>query len=551
MKHSRRVLPEFLRIAGRYGAGLAQRKRELIAGLGRGQLRSAGELRRLHEALCFLEAYPDDHRVRRAAQRLLRAFGNRADLRRHRDGLRGSGIAGSDTPFRFFWPTAHWISREWPGALVLERGDEDHARAILEALPQLLDSAQAEWLRSLRSPGLEVLDRLRPDGVTDADFLIGLAAAMPADEAMREAFFDRMDPRFVLRAGRGTPERTRARLPFVAPAVRPAGPDRSRPDLRREIRLAPKRVRRLSAREAAELIRVARYSMITRERDIAVFQYPDTRGSFLVDDGAGLAFAMMGIETARRALLPATFAGLTLQNGMPVGYVQLDVLGRHAEISFNTFETFRGGAAARVFARLLAASHHLFGCDQWSVEPYQLGAGNDEGIESGAWWFYRRFGFAPRDPLARRLAAREDARRAARPAYRSAPATLRALARAHLFFALDSRQAARLPRTGACLAAAVAALRRIRAPDPLHRRAKAAELAARRLGVRLNALPRPARHMLERWAGLVLALTASRRRSTRERRGLLRLVVAKARPSERDFQQLLLRHRPLRKLLDC
>ncbi|MGQ0429256.1 MAG: hypothetical protein ACT4UQ_04935 [Gammaproteobacteria bacterium] len=550
-RRDRHALAGFTRIARRYGPGLPARKRALLAALARTRLASAAQVRRLHETLCFLEAYPDEGRVRRAALRTLRAFGGRADLRRHRDKLRGSGIAGTDTPFRFFWPTAQWISGNWPGALALERDDLDHARAILEALPQLLDPVQAEWLRARGTPSLAVLDRLRPEGVTDADFLIGLAAAMPVDEAVREAFFDRMDPPFVLRAGHSTPERTTARLALVAPADRPGGPDRSRPELRAEAGLPPRRVRKLGPREAAALIRVARYSMITRERDVAVFQYPDTRDAFLVDDGAGLAFAVTGIEPTRRALLPATYAGLTLQNGMPIGYVQLDVLGRRAAISFNTFETFRGGEAARVFARLLAAAHHVFGCDQFSVEPYQLGAGNDEGIESGAWWFYRRFGFAPRDAAARRLAAREDARLAARPAYRSSPRTLRALARAHLFFSLDPRQSARLPRTGTWLAAAVAALRRFRDADPLRRRAQAAELAARHLGLRAAALPAPARAMLERWAGLVLALTGSSRWTARERRGLARLVIAKAGPAERDFQRLLLRHRRLRELLDC
>jgi hypothetical protein len=291
--------------------------------------------------------------------------------------------------------------------------------------------------------------------------------------------------------------------------------------------------------------------MITRERDVAVFQYPDTRNAILVDDGAGLAFAIMGIEPARRALLPATFAGLTLQNGMPIGYVQLDVLGRHAAISFNTFESFRGGEAARVFARLLAAARHVFGCDRFSVEPYQLGAGNDEGIESGAWWFYRRFGFAPRESAARRLAAREDARRAVRPGYRSGPGTLRALARAHLFFSLDRGHPARLPAADRWLARAVAAMRRFRDPDAQRRRSRASALAARRLGARAGSLRGPARAMLERWAGLVIALTASGRWAPGERRALWRLIVAKAGPAERDFQRLLLRHRRLSRLLDC
>ena len=115
----------------------------------------------------------------------------------------------------------------------------------------------------------------------------------------------------------------------------------------------------------------------------------------------GLAFAFVGMQAERRALLPAIYGGLTLQNGVPIGYVQLDILGRHAELSFNQFETFRHGGAARVFARFIAATHHVFGCDSFSIEPYQLGDGNDEGIESGAWWFYRRFGFEPRAKSAR------------------------------------------------------------------------------------------------------------------------------------------------------
>ena len=35
--------------------------------------------------------------------------------------------------------------------------------------------------------------------------------------------------------------------------------------------------------------------MITRERDIAAFQFANPGDVFLVDDGHGLAFAMMGM----------------------------------------------------------------------------------------------------------------------------------------------------------------------------------------------------------------------------------------------------------------
>ncbi len=520
-----RALASLTRIARRHEPGTAARKLQQLAVLARARLATARQLLRLHEILVFLDAYPDDRRVHARVRRMLRDFRRRPDFPRHRAALIGSGIAGTDTPYRFYWPTARWISQGWPGALTLERGDPDHERAILSVLPELLEPSQAEWLRGQAKQTIAVLDRLRPKGVTDADFLIGLVARMQGDEFSREAFFDRMDPPFVLRAGPDTPQRSTARLSAGPVHYRRDGFDAPRPLLRDSVSRPPQSVNSLRGRAVAELIRVARFSMITRERDLAVFQYPEPRDAFLVQDGAGLEFAMIGIEPARRALLPATYAGLTLINGVPIGYVQVDVLGRHAALSFNTFETFRNSEARQVFARFVAVIHHLFGCDWFSVEPYQLGAGNDEGIESGAWWFYERFGFRPRNGAARRLAAREIARRSARAGHRSSPATLRALARSHLFFSLNPDVPARLPRIDVWLSASVEALRRYR--------------------------PAKSRERFGRWTGLALAWTSRGHWSVAERRDLLRLAMAKDGRGERDYQQRLLRHRRLRNLLGC
>lgn len=542
------ALASLERIGRRHGPGLAARKLELLRRLAAGRLHTARQVSRLHQLLEFLEAFPDDGRVHAGVRRMLRAFRGRADLRRFRQALSGSGIAGTDTPYRFFWPTAHWISRRWPGALAIERDDADHARAILEALPLLLDAPRAEWLRGQAKPAIAVLDRLRPRDVGDADFLIGLVAAMPWDEASREAFFDRVDPPFLLRPGRDTPERTHARYAAREIHFGAGRKHQPRPDIRKEALRAPRRITALVGPAAAALICLARISMITRERDLAVFQYPNARDAFLVDDGDGLAFAMIGAAAPRRALLPATYGGLVLRNGVPMGYVQLDVLGRHAAVSFNLFAEFRKGIAAWVFARLIAATRHVFDCDEFSIEPYQLGQGNDEGIESGAWWFYHRQGFRPRSGTARRLAARELARKARRATHRSSGRTLRALAAFHLFLSLDPARQAQLPCTDAWLAAAVQALARFGGPDPDRRQTAAMRAAAMKLGL----APRvAARSGLARWAGLVLALTAHGRWSRQERRELARIVAAKHAESERKFQRLLMKHRRLRSLLVC
>ncbi len=368
---------------------------------------------------------------------MLKSFHRRPDLRRARASLAGSGIAGTETPYRFYWPTALWISQSWPGALQIDREDAEHSQAILDALPQLLEPLQAELLRRQEHPTLAVLDQVRSRGLTDADFFISLVAAMPGDDFTREAFFDRIDPPFILKPGRFTPERTTARFDHNPLHAQRGALRGVRPVLRQEARRPPRRISRLVGADAWELIRVARASMITRERDLAAFQYADPRDAFLVDDGDGLAFALVGMLPERRLLLPAVYGGLTLQNGVPIGYVQLDLLGRHAELSFNQFDTFRDGGAARVFARLVAVTHHVFGCDRFSIEPYQLGHDNEEGIESGAWWFYHRFGFRPHTLQTRRIAARELERIANNRRYRSSPRSLQALARSHVYFSLD------------------------------------------------------------------------------------------------------------------
>ena len=357
---------------------------------------------------------------------------------------------------------------------------------------------------------------------------------------------------YLLRAGPDTPERTTARFDRVDIHFQDNGLRAGYPDLRVEAKHAPRRVRALRGHDAKSAIRLARVSMITRERDVAGFQFANPGDVFLVDHGFGLAFAMMGMTPARRATLPATYTALTLKNGVPIGYVQVEVLGRHGALSFNTFETFRGAEAAWILARFIATATHLFGCTDFSVEPYQLGAGNDEGIDSGAWWFYHRLGFRPHAALARRIAARELARRAANDRYRSPPRTLRALARWHLFFSLDPLRKAELPRSRHWLAAATHATQRYgqREPDARWEAIVADALAflGREKAPRLTPAQRA---ILSRWAPLVLAVITQGRWSAGDRKQLLRLILAKAGLSERGFQQQLLRYTRLRALLAC
>ena len=73
-----------------------------------------------------------------------------------------------------------------------------------------------------------------------------------------------------------------------------------------------------------------------------------------------------------------------------------------------------------------------------SIDPYQVGHENEEGIESGAFWFYRKLGFRPvRSELMRSTLA-EEKKIHAGPDHRTSARTLRKLAAGHML--LDSRK---------------------------------------------------------------------------------------------------------------
>lgn len=518
-----------------FGAGAAARRLSLLRALAAVRLATAGQVKRLHEALCFIRAYPDDPSVLAQAERMLERFADRPDLRAHRDRLADTGIAGTAIHYRFFHAQAHWLAERWPRRLRLDRTDDEAQARVAHALPLIVTQAEGQALIEARLPGYAAIDRLRGRQVGDAAFVLQRIAAMPGDTFTREAFSDAVDASFVLDGAADTPSRTAAVLRAAPRSHAQPGPVLGRPDLREELTRAPRSVRRLSVRSGAELADLARAAMLTRARALAAFSYADARDAWLVDDGRGLAFAFIGVLPERRQAVAATYGGLTLRNGMPIGYLQADIVGPSAAVSFNTFETFRGAEAAFTFARLLASLHHAWGSRSFTVEPYQLGQGNDEGLESGAWWFYFKLGFRPRDARTAKLVRAELARIERRPGHRSSLATLRRLAEKHLFFELDTKRPHQLPPLASLGLRAGAALSVRAGADRERAVASASTALARRCGLAsLAGFSRDQRQAWERMAPIA-CLFDLERWSREERSSLVALIRAKGGRSECDF----------------
>jgi hypothetical protein len=174
---------------------------------------------------------------------------------------------------------------------------------------------------------------------------------------------------------------------------------------------------------------------------------------------------------------------------------------------------------------MLAMLRHVLGARSFTLDPYQLGKGNDDGIESGAWWFYYKLGFRPRAAAVRRVMRDELERLRANPRHRSSPATLRKLAEGHLVFDVEPGRPVPLPPTA-----------RIGLRVAGSHREDAAREAMRRTGLRSLAGWTPGERLAwQRWSPLILTLPGVPRWSAANRRTLVRIVRAKGGASETDF----------------
>ena len=524
-----------------FGPGWSERKIALLRQLRRANLNTAGQVAQLHEQVCFVRAHPDDADVLRAAENVLTGFARRSDLIRHREKLADSGIAGTDIHYLFFWPTARWLAARWPIRLSIDWDEVDETELLAGSLPLLVSPIEANWLRVNKPPPKEALARLAGKKTTDAVFLIRRVETMPGDDFTREAFYESLALPLILRPGADTPSRTVARYAPARVHFRASPLSRGRPDLRAELNRPPRSVRAVPPREGQRLIDLAREAMVTRGRDLDTFAYGDPDDVRLVDDGGGLTWAMIGLIPERRPTLRTAYGYLTLRNGVPIGYAQSDTLWRCIDLAFNTFDTFRGGDSASILARTMAMMRHVFDGRSFTLEPYQLGEGNDEGIASGAWWFYYKLGFRPRNPKIRKLVKAELDRMKTDPRHRSSPKTMAKLAKDYLYFEPPGVKAPYWPRLASIGAEVAGLLAGGGAGDtalPDGDFSSVVLEAPRRAGAGAKAA-------WTAWVPIVALIPGLERWSADEKQELVRVILAKGGRRDSEYLKLFDRHSKL------
>ena len=307
----------------------------------------------------------------------------------------------------------------------------------------------------------------------------------------------------------------------------------------------------LRRRDAARLLDVWRAALWSRTRTVYQIEQPNLDECWQCDFGGGLQMAAIGVQPGLRGTLEVTYGYLLLANGMPIGYGGFTTLFAQVNTGINVFPEYRGAEAAFAFEQALRAMRTLTGCAHVIVNPYQFGAGNDEALASGAYWFYYRLGFRSVEPAVDRLAQREFARLRADRGHRVPIGTLRRLAACDLRLDLADRtdalfDEAWLPAIGRGITEAVA-----RVPQVSRSRALAqlAREVAQRLGADIAGWSRSERGGLVQFAPLLAQIDDLAEWPGADKRAAIDLVRARQAPTERPFIGMLREHARLREAL--
>jgi hypothetical protein len=540
------------------GADGATKTESLLEAWRDAKFPNAESLIRLHDAVLFLRAFPQSCEVARRADLLLENL--LPEVARMRkagldmtpfDSEQVSGIAGTRLRDRFTFDVARWLKHRYPRLVTAAWDIDEQSRPLGAALPRFLPLLEDDAQVEADTPFLTWIAKAAGEG-KELEWLLDRVQQSPISPAQRTELYDALGLELLWELADCPASRTLARR-GVAELFFHTEPliQRKQVSLEDEFRSPALCVRTLDKKEGEEILDMCREAVTVRYREL----YGTTRGDpaqvYEATPGRGVEIYLWGLAPERRLPLRAYHAGFTLKNGVPINYIEGISLFEWMEIGFNTFYAYRDGETAWIYSKVLHFLQQLCGVTCFSVYPYQLGHENDEAIQSGAFWFYRKLGFRPGKPELLALAQKEERKIASDSSYRTAGRTLRRLANGHVFYEIGTTERGCWDSFSTrTIGFAVQETSKERFGGDAGRMGQSASATLSLwLKVDFAGLSAPERGAFENFAFLTLVAPEIEGWTQPELKALENIIRAKAGPDELDYLHRLRDHQSLRKLV--
>lgn len=521
-----------------YSAPAAREKLQLLRTLEVNSIKYKKQVEELYRALLFIAAYPNNRAIADLAGQMLEKL---ALHLQSNPGLQyelyNSGITGTKLCAAFSFELVKWIRKTRRKEIKLTGFEADDAKigAVLSVVmskteSEILQDGNAEWkgwLKKMKRQGTDLLDQfidifdssdIRPElkeelwNTIGPNVEIDFVSHCRLPEGVTQKYFHRS------LAGKGVKTQ---KLFNTRPAI-------------------------LSEKEAEQVMDCSRMILVRKLRELDPISFTSAKYISVYHLPRGISIALTGMEPTHRHPLDSYMGYLVFKNGWPVAYAGSWILFDSARIGLNVFADYRGGEAKYIFDQVLRLHADVYQLKRFTVDPYQLGKGNSDGIRSGAFWIYYHAGFRPLKKEQQDLAAAEAAKIKADPKYRSSAAVLKILADSRMELILDKR-AVRFDVTDLSRTFASILTEKYEG-----NRQRVAKDAGRKLAAILRVKDpdeEPLRSVLRNWALIVLSKEKELREKDTLKKQLQKIILLKAGGREEDYIAALQKSTALRKFI--
>ena len=539
MSRTETLISQLFTIRNKYGKKFSKEKLKLISAIDGEGLKSKKALQSWYDILLFLLAYPDNASVYRASSQALQHLQWYVRSHEHlKDRLFNSGVTNTSLCAAFGFEIVKWLRKNHPNDIWLSSFEADggQIQSILSVVmpkveSEILQDGNSDWkswLKGTLKKGEDILDRL----ITIFD-----------ETEIRPEVKDELWNAIGINVEINFPTHLSLPQSLVTPYYHSS--------IIRKIRTRTSDLKfkkiSLTELEARQIIECGRMILVRhlREIDPISFTAPPLVSYYLLP--RGLTIALTGMVPERRHPIDSYMGYIVFKNGLPVAYAGSWILFDSGRIGLNVFPSYRGGESQYIFEQVLKLHQKVYRLGRFTVDPYQLGKHNDDGIRSGAFWLYYHAGFRPIRKDQRQLADAEAFQIKSAKNYRTPPSVLTKLADSRMELFLKSRPVS-FDATDLSLAYARILQKRFHGDRKLANNYSFYELA-RLLQIK-NYYEDNMQFILKNWCVLLGNKLEELRPNTTLRKTLKKLFELKARGLEEEYISELQHAKDLKKWLE-
>lgn len=419
-------------IRNQFGVKPLSLKREILNSLPIEKISHAKWLTEYYHHLQFIAAYPDNREIRLLASQYLEQITRKLEGNETLQyKLFNSGLTGTSVCAAFGFELTKWLRASYRKDVSLASIDADEGQ-ISAILSVVMPKVESEILQDCNDNWKDWLKKQTPKGKDLLDTLLALFEQTDIRPEVKDELWNALTVNVTVRLSRPAALSSGLFQPYYHRSLIRKAP------LKEHRHEKPEKVN-LTTAQAEEIIACSRMILIRhiREIDPVTFTQPELVSYYRLS--RGLTIALLGMAHERRHPIDNYMGYVAFKNGLPVAYAGSWLLFDSGRIGLNIFPTYRGGESQYIFGQILELHRQVYNLNRFSVDPYQIGKDNSDGIKSGAFWTYYAMGFEPLKPEQRELARKEDEKRSTIKGYRSTPSVLKKLAESRMELVLKGK----------------------------------------------------------------------------------------------------------------